>query len=385
MAARTVRDAPQAQHLLLVSASLEGGGAERQLVELANYWAAAGGLAVTLVTWTGLDVEDFYVLHTAVRRVRLNMTSDAPGQIAGVVLSVRRICALRRVLFAERPDAVLSFLTETNVLTILASLGLRTRLVISERANPGFDTTVSGLLSTLRRRLYRLSHTVVTQTDAAAQWIASNCRVRTRVIPNVLRNLPILPRSREALIVAVGRLARQKGFDLLVRAFAEVAAEFPEWSVAILGDGGERASLLQLCSELGVSGRVAFVGRVTDVDGWLAHAAVVVQPSRFEGFPNALLEAMGMGAAVISADCPSGPSELIEDGVNGRLVPVEDVGALTVALRQLLSDPDLRTRLGREAEKVRERFHAGRIMAQWSQCLLAPAGIVAGRSQRGSQ
>jgi glycosyltransferase involved in cell wall biosynthesis len=288
------------------------------------------------------------------------------------MLSVRRIRALRRVLLAEKPDAVLSFLTETNVLTILASLGLRTRLVISERANPAFDTTGSRLLGALRRRLYRLSYAVVAQTNATAEWIASNCGTRTRVIPNVLRSLPMPGRAREPLIVAVGRLARQKGFDLLLHAFARLAEEFPEWSVAIVGEGTERGSLLQLCGELGVADRVALIGRVVDVDSWLARAAVVVQPSRFEGFPNALLEAMGMGAAVISADCPSGPSELIQNGVNGRLVPVEDVGALTTALRQLLADPDMRARLGEEAGKVRERFRAERIMAQWDQCLRAP-------------
>jgi len=369
---RTSDNAPRAQHLLLVSASLEGGGAERQLAELANYWAEAGGISVTLVTWTGVDVHDSYALHSGVRRVHLNVMSSARGFLARVMLSVRRMRALRRVLLAEKPDAVLSFLTETNVLTILASLGLRTRLVISERANPAFDTTVSGLLSTLRRRLYWLSYAVVAQTDAAAQWVASNCGARTRVIPNVLRDLPIPGLAREPLIVAVGRLARQKGFDLLVRAFAQVAAEFPGWSVAILGEGNERGSLLQLCGELGVAGRVALIGRVADVDSWLARAGLVVQPSRFEGFPNALLEAMGMGAAVISADCPSGPSELIENGVNGRLVPVEDVDALAAALRQLLADPAIRVRLGREAAKVRDRFRAGRIMAQWNQCLLAP-------------
>jgi GalNAc-alpha-(1->4)-GalNAc-alpha-(1->3)-diNAcBac-PP-undecaprenol alpha-1,4-N-acetyl-D-galactosaminyltransferase len=374
-------DAPRAQHLLLVSASLEGGGAERQLAELANYWAA-GGIKVTLVTWTGVDADDFYDLHSGVRRVRLNMMCDASGFVPGVMLSIRRIRALRRVLLAEKPDSVLSFLTETNVLTILASLGLRTRLVISERANPAFDTTVSKLLSTLRRQLYWLSYAVVAQTDAAAQWITHHCGARTRVIPNVLRDLPLPGRAREPLIVAVGRLARQKGFDLLLRAFALVAAEFPGWSVAILGEGRERDSLLQLCSELGVTDRVALIGRVADVDSWLARASIVVQPSRFEGFPNALLEAMGMGAAVISADCPSGPSELIENGVNGRLVPVEDVAALTAALRQLLADPDMRVRLGREAGRVRERFHAERIMDHWNQCLLAPREILTGRSQR---
>ena len=363
-------NAPPVLRVLLVSATLEGGGAERQLSELANYWAARD-VTVTLVTWTGADATDFFRLHSRVRRVRLNVVSDERGFLRRFAFNVRRIRSLRRVLLAERPTAVLSFLTETNVLTILAALGLRTRLVISERANPAFDTTVSRVWSALRRCLYSRSDLVVAQTHAAAQWVASNCGARTRVIRNVLRILPVLEREREPLIVAVGRLARQKGFDLLVRAFSQVAADFPRWSVAILGEGTERKSLLQLSSDLGVADRVVLIGQVEDVDSWLARAAVVVQPSRFEGFPNALLEAMGMGVAVISADCPSGPSDLIEDGVNGRLVPVEDVGALSAALRQLLSGPDVRARFGREAAKVREQFHPDRIMAEWNRCLLA--------------
>jgi GalNAc-alpha-(1->4)-GalNAc-alpha-(1->3)-diNAcBac-PP-undecaprenol alpha-1,4-N-acetyl-D-galactosaminyltransferase len=363
------RSNPQPPRVLLVSATLQGGGAERQLAELANYWAARD-VQVTLVTVNDADGGDFYPLHSGVRRVRLNMRCDERGLIPQVAFNVRRIWMLRQVLLAERPTAVLSFLTEINVLASLASVGLRTRLVISERANPAADTTVTRVWDMLRKFVYRRSHVVVAQTQATARWIADNCRARTRVIPNVLRMLPVPERAREPLIVAVGRLARQKGFDLLVRAFSQVAADFPRWSVAILGEGAERDNLLQLCGELSVSDRVVLVGQVADIDSWLARAAVVVQPSRFEGFPNAVLEAMGMGTAVISADCPSGPSELIEDGANGRLVPVEDVAALATALRQLLAEPDLRARFGREATKVRERFHPDRIMAEWNRCLL---------------
>ncbi len=102
----------------------------------------------------------------------------------------------------------------------------------------------------------------------------------------------------------------------------------------------------------------------------MSRAGLVVQPSRFEGFPNAVLESMGMGAAVISADCPAGPAELIEDGVNGRLVPVDDVFTLSRVMGDLMADPALRARLGREALKVRERFRQESIMARWEALLL---------------
>jgi GalNAc-alpha-(1->4)-GalNAc-alpha-(1->3)-diNAcBac-PP-undecaprenol alpha-1,4-N-acetyl-D-galactosaminyltransferase len=115
--------------------------------------------------------------------------------------------------------------------------------------------------------------------------------------------------------------------------------------------------------------RVEFVGQTPDVIDWMSRAGMVVQPSRFEGFPNVVLESMGIGAAVISADCPSGPADLIEDGVNGRLVPVGDVETLAQVMAELMSRPDERTRLGRAATGVRERYRQEAVMARWEACL----------------
>ena len=161
----------------------------------------------------------------------------------------------------------------------------------------------------------------------------------------------------------------QKGFDLLVRAFARIAPDFRDWRVMFIGDGDERSRLMRLCRDLEVEERVMFAGQRQDVELWMARAGIVVQPSRFEGFPNVVLESMAMGAAVISSDCASGPADLIEDGVNGRLVPVGDVEALSRVMGELMSQPDLRMRLGREATNVRQRFNEEIVMAQWQACL----------------
>jgi len=355
--------------VLLVSATLEGGGAERQLSEMANYWAATG-VSVALVTWSGPELADFYVLDSRVHRLHLDMSSSKRGAVSRVLFNLRRTMGLRRVIAAQRPNAVLSFITENNVLTILASLGMGCRTVVSERCHPARDSTVPRVWAVLRKALYWSCDEVVAQTREAALWIERHYRARTRTIPNALRDLPAYEVEREPLIVGVGRLAHQKGFDLLLRAFARVADQFLEWTVAIVGEGAELDGLRQLSHELGVSDRVVFVGEVRDVERWMARAGLIVQPSRFEGFPNTVLEAMGMGAPVISSDCLSGPAELIDDRVNGRLVPVGDVDALAEALRELLAMPDFRTRLGREASKVRQRFRQNDVMAQWEACLL---------------
>jgi GalNAc-alpha-(1->4)-GalNAc-alpha-(1->3)-diNAcBac-PP-undecaprenol alpha-1,4-N-acetyl-D-galactosaminyltransferase len=356
--------------LVLVSASLEAGGAERQLADMANYWAS-DGISLTLVTWSGTHSSDFYSLDPRVCRVRLEGPNGFRGMLAQLRSNMRRVRALRQVLLDRRPDAVLSFIAENNVLTILAAAGLRIRTVVSERAHPAHDTSVPRVWNMLRRCVYRRSDEVVAQTKQASDWISRHYRIRSRVIPNALRELPVPIVQRETMIVAVGRLVRQKGFDLLLRAFAHVVKEFGDWKVVILGEGPDRAELVRLRDSLGLEDRVSFPGQVRDVETWLARAGLVVQPSRFEGFPNAVLEAMGMGAAVVSADCPSGPAEIITDGVDGCLVPVDDVNALAIALQRLLGQPALRARLGTEAMKVRERFHPKRIMAEWDECLLS--------------
>jgi glycosyltransferase involved in cell wall biosynthesis len=353
-----------------VIGSLQGGGAERQISDMANYWAARG-LEVALATWSGPEISDFYALDRCVRRVHLNV--DAQGSVVFPRLraNLRRVLKLRALIRSTLPDAVLSFVTETNVLTILAGVGLKARVVVSERTQPALHSALPWQWQLLRKILYSRSDEVVAQTWEAAQWITQNCRKRARVIPNALRSLPDISKRREPLIIAIGRLAHEKGFDLLLRAFARIAPDFADWRVAIIGTGPEQANLMRLRDELSLTGRVDFAGQIADVPTWMARAGLVVQPSRFEGFPNVVLESMGMGAPVISNDCPSGLSDLIDDGINGRLVPVEDVVALAQTMTELMSQPQIRERLGREAVNVRQRYRQDLIMAQWDACLLA--------------
>jgi GalNAc-alpha-(1->4)-GalNAc-alpha-(1->3)-diNAcBac-PP-undecaprenol alpha-1,4-N-acetyl-D-galactosaminyltransferase len=358
--------------LWLVTGSLQGGGAERQIVQMANYWAAKG-LSVTLATWSGPDVEDVYRPDRKVRRVHMDVQLRG-GLFPRIRLHSRRVAKLRSLLLSARPDAVLSFIAVSNVLTLLASARLKLRVVVSERSQPVRDLTVPLVWRLLRKLTYGWSDEVVVQTRAAARWVERHCGRRATVIPNAIRTLPEPAASREPLIVAIGRLSHEKGFDLLLHAFARIANDFGQWRVAIIGDGVERSNLQLLRNELRLEERVEFIGYVHDIENWLARAALVVQPSRFEGFPNVVLEGMGMGAAVVSSDCESGPGELIVDGLNGRLVPVEDAAALSAAMADLMAHPDLREGLGRAALQVRERFRIEHIMRRWEMSLDPGAG-----------
>jgi len=347
------------RRVLLFVQNLGGGGAERQLVDMANYWAARG-VEVTLVTISA-GMADFYPVSGAVKRIRL-VEDPRSGKVMRVAGLVRQ---LRAQVIATRPHAVVSFISENNVLALLATRGLGMRTIVSERAHPQYDTSVPAVWKSLRWLLYRRAAVVVAQTRDTASWIAKHCAARVRVIPNALRALPEPGVARGPLMIGVGRLTRQKGFDLLLNAFARLRPRFPEWSAVILGAGPEQQNLARLSEELRIADSVRFPGSDPDVESWMARASLVVQPSRFEGFPNAVLEAMGMGAAVISGDCPSGPSDLITDGVNGRLVPIEDVAALAAAMEQLMADSQARARLGLQARKVQQEYSQEKIMSQW--------------------
>jgi glycosyltransferase involved in cell wall biosynthesis len=360
---------PASPTLLLLVASLQGGGAERQLSDMANYWAAKGW-QVNLATWSGPEVADFYALDFRIRRLTFESGSKDATRASRIRANLGRVARLRKSLVAARPDAVLSFMTESNLLAILAGAGLNVRVIVSERVQPAFHETLPWTWRILRRVLYRWADAVVAQTQDTAQWLRRNCRTAVTVIPNALRVLPEPSSERTTLIVAVGRLTRQKGFDLLLRAFARIAGTFPDWRLALVGEGEERENLTRLRGELLLDERVEFIGQTSDVVGWMARAGLIVQPSRFEGFPNVVLEGMGLGAAVISADCPSGPSDMIEDGVNGRLVPVDDVDGLAKVMTELMSSPAERARLGRAASAVRARYRQDVVMDRWETCLL---------------
>lgn len=355
--------------IVLVIGTLQSGGAERQLSGMANHWARKGW-KVTLVTWSSPSVPDYYALDGGVERVWIGAQGSGDSLIATLWSSVTGIRQLRRLLRAWRPQAVLSFIDISNVQTILAARGLRARVVVAERTHPGLNRTISRPWRALRRVLYAHADLVVAQTRHVASWIEEHCRAKAEVIPNALRALPQAAGDREPLVIAVGRLSREKGFDLLMEAFARLADRFPDWRLSILGAGVEREALLEQRRLLHLESRVEFAGHVADVEGWMARASVLVHPSRREGFPNVVLEAMGMGTAVIMTDCHAGTAELVRDGINGRLVPVDDLDALTRAMEALMASDELRERLGQEAIRVREQYGQEVVMRRWEECLL---------------
>jgi glycosyltransferase involved in cell wall biosynthesis len=181
--------------------------------------------------------------------------------------------------------------------------------------------------------------------------------------------------ERRNTAVAVGRLGREKGFDLLLEAYARSGLPKAGWQLVILGDGPERDMLQRRIEQLGLQGSVLMPGVVKNPEQWLQHAELFVLSSRFEGFPNALLEAMQCGLPVAAFDCPSGPGEIVRHEQTGLLVPAGDVDALAAAITRLANDADLRQRLGSAAAiDVASRFSLQQIASMWEALLVGVAG-----------
>jgi glycosyltransferase involved in cell wall biosynthesis len=363
--------------ILFLVSSMQGGGAERVAALLSNHWAAHGHEVVLMPTFSGRGA----CLYELDERVRLDYLADRVGKRGrSVVNQLRRFVALRKAMREIAPDTILSFLPHVNVAAIQAAAGLGVPVVVSERIHPPAMPLDRGL-ETMRRLMYARAAAVVVQTQRSIEWLVECCpRARGRVIANpVVYPLPVgepeidpgavVDGSRRAAM-ALGRLDSQKGFDLLLPAFASVAERHPEWDLVILGEGPERERLEAQREGLGLAGRVHLPGRAGNVGDWYARADLFVMSSRFEGFPNTLIEAMAHGLSVVSFDCDTGPADIVRHGVDGYLVaPSEGVDGLASAMDRLMEDEDKREQMGTAGVAVRERLAPERIMAAWDEVL----------------
>lgn len=363
--------------ILFLVSSMQGGGAERVAALLCNHWAEQGHEVTLMPTFSGGGA----CLYPLDERVRLDYLADRVGSRSRSALNkLRRYGALRRALRELEPDVIVSFLPHVNVAAVLAARGLGVPVVVAERTYPPAMPMGKGL-EALRRFTYPRAARVIVQTRRGLDWLRSCCpHAPGRVIPNpvvypVPGGTPVLaPDSvvdeARYVILAVGRLSEEKGFVHLLTAFAALADRYPDWDLVILGEGPQRGPLEAQRDGLGLAGRVHLPGRAGNVGEWYARAALYVLSSRFEGFPNTLVEAMAHGLPAVSFDCETGPADIVREGVDGFLVPpAEGATGLACAMEALMGGEDRRRRMGQAATAVRERFSMWRVMAAWDEVL----------------
>jgi glycosyltransferase involved in cell wall biosynthesis len=290
-----------------------------------------------------------------------------------------RIKALRNVLKQQKPDVALAMMSTSSILLALASKGLNIPVLGSERIHPPM-WPLGRIWEWLRRISYGQLDAVITLAVESASWLKKRTNVKKVVIiPNAIaypiaaQEPKVSPKTSNdhcLSLIAVGRLAPQKGFDRLLRAFAELAPRFPDWHLTILGEGDSRDVLEDLQLKLNLEDRVSLPGVVGNLGEWYESADLFVMTSLFEGFPNTLTEAMAYGLPVVSVDCDTGPRDIIQHQIDGLLVSQDNHDALAEALATLMGDKILRDQYAIRAIEIRERLSIERVAGMWEKVFI---------------
>lgn len=345
--------------IAIYNISIAGGGAERFTVLLSN-GLANKGYDIHLLTGALTDGE--YTIDENVNRIVLHKRLNFLSNIRDLYQYLRK----------HHIDICIAVGIYPNLVAAAANcFPLKTRIVLCERNAPKEDH-LSWKSKTLRALLYWRGDAFVFQTPGARDFYSKSIQRRSIIIPNPIKEgLPRRSLVHKKRIVAVGRLKPQKNYPLLLESFSEVCKNDTDYTLHIYGEDYLESALLLYAKRLGIADRVFFEGFTLNVHECIKDSDIFVMSSDFEGMPNALMEAMAMGFPVISTDCPAGgPRMLIQNGVNGILVPVGDKRALTEAMMHFIRDPKWKEAIGKNAMDIYSVCNVDVILERWNKFLL---------------
>ena len=362
---------------IFVISHMACGGAQRVLSTVANAYVQRGHDVVIITFSNGREV--FFPLVEGVRTIYL----DCFGKSAGILDALRsnwiRITRLRRILKALVPGNIMSFMPETSVIVLLATIGIRgSRVIVSERSVPTKDK-IGKVWQVLRKLSYKLADKITVNSVDAKREI--ELIVRSGVIeylPNILclkddyNRGQVASRTMDSKsILTVSRLSREKRVDVLLAALGALEKEgvLGDWKILVAGDGPEKTSLMALCDVLGIAERVQFLGWVGDSSALYEAASLFVLCSEYEGTPNALLEAMAYGLPVITSRCSQEVERLVVKSKCGAVYDVGDVAALGRLIRTFLEDQHLRQEMGHRALGAVQRYMPENAIPAWEKVI----------------
>lgn len=340
--------------------ALDRGGAERAISNTASYFAEHEWDTILL---TSFRIKHEYPYSKKVRRMSIENEQIMQSRICR---NISRIRAIREICKSEKVDVAVSFMGEANFRLVLATAGLPVKTIVSVRNDPKQEYRgITGRL--VGKYILPLADGAVFQTKEARDWFPKRIQIRSEVIFNVVDDKFYQTNNSSGTdIVTCGRIVPQKNHALLLRAFHRICENFPGVQLYIYGVIGENCEILELVEKLGLQNRVHLMGKTEKVESVLSGAGVFVLSSDYEGMPNALMEAMAVGVASISTDCPcGGPRELFGNELRNLLVPAGDEVALADKMVELLSDKEKRQEIGRKMRERAEEFRPEKIGAEW--------------------
>ncbi|WP_432662623.1 glycosyltransferase family 4 protein [Wukongibacter baidiensis] len=358
--------------IALVISSLGSGGAERVFSIMANYWTKKD-MDVTIYTLNNSN--SFYELDPKVTIKKLDLYKKSPNKLFGIVNNLRRVKKMKKEIIPCQHDVIISCGTKTNILALIAAMSSKIPVIVSEITYPSRANIGGELWSILRDIMYFRANKVVAQTKVGKECFNESIKKKTVVIPNPVNteaannlNENVLTGTSKTLL-AMGRLGHEKGFDLLIRAFAQIKDKNPDWKLIIWGEGKERKNIEKIISNLKMEDRVMLPGKTKEPLAKMAEADLFVLSSRREGFPNVLCEAMTVGMPVVATDCLCGPREIITDQVDGVLIEPENIEELAESMHELMNDENKRRYIGENAKESIKRFEINNVMEMWSEVI----------------
>lgn len=341
--------------------AINGGGAERVIIQLAHHFANSGYNSILVTSFRDPKFE--YEVPNNVRRISIE---DVEVQQSRIKRNITRIVALRRICNDVKPIAIISFMGEPNFRAIIATLGMRVKRIVSVRNDPNHE--YRGLLGkVLGKVILPTADGCVFQTPDAQAWFPKRLQKRSEVILNDVREeFFSIERSPQKQVVSVGRLSKQKNYHLLIEAFSLIANKHEDYQLNIYGAGVLFEELQKLINSLNMENHIKLCGATTDVSAVLKSASLFVLSSDHEGMPNCLMEALAAGVPSISTDCPcGGPRMLINDNENGILVPVNDVETMAEKIDYMLSNVDEAERMGKNAREKAKDYSPDIVFQKW--------------------
>lgn len=344
--------------------SLAKGGAERVVVNLAEYFYQIGYRVYVV---TKLRETEEYEISDGILRVIADLTEEEVSENR-LQNFFGRVKKLQNIWKEIRPDVIVSFIKKNNFMALASAKPLKIPVIVSVRSAP--EREYAGkVYAALVRIMFAFADGIVLQTKDAMKYFPRYIRKKSVILPNSLNPAFIRPRftgERRKEIVTVGRIDTNKNQKMLVEAFLDIAKDYPEWTCILYGDGEGKDAIAHCIKEHSEGASVILAGRQDRIQDKIYESSVFVLPSYCEGMPNALIEAMALGLAAISTDCPcGGPKDLIVDGVNGILIPVGDKEALKTALRKVMDSAKLREQLGVNAAQLADRLHPDKVNEMW--------------------
>ena len=347
--------------ILIINNGLSGGGIERASSSLANYFSDLGYQVQVLALYQDDIV---FKLNNSIKFVEPRFNRSTLGKLNYIFKLIGYIRTETKIF---NPTTVLAFSEWTNPYVVLALMGLKYPIYLSDRMHPLAKLPIISEL--LKRIIYRFASGLIAQTNFAKRILYNKTRSnRIYVIHNPVNIIKKTKDKEIDLIVSVGRLSPEKGHKYLIKAFSMLKNN--DWKLVLIGDGSERKSLEKLVSDLSLNDKVIFTGHLTNFSKYLTQAKIYVLPSLKEGFPNSLIEAMALGKASISTDFFDGHNEIIENEINGILVSPANVDELFLAIENLIINNSLRLRIGKEATKIAEKLEFSKIAKQYLNLIL---------------